>query len=874
MGADKEVSFPVDDFLGVDRQVDREDISQYHVYAAQNLWEKFIGVLETRGHSQSFAGSFPSKVVGLGKNFRVYKSHGDHRRVVPVHITDPDYGQELTSATDGLGGGEGYANLSMAFVSDVNGYFLSTIDANRETRPTRIILRLVGYGYDKHCAALLSAITGWSAVNGNYRLDVTVSSAFADTNITGIEVLAYLPTSHPAEGTQRYSSLHIGFIDLVTSPTGTFSFYGCPVVRSSAAADNLESGELNRAFTVAGNTYVGGTLIPGKKYYITVMSQHYAYGSAISERLSWRQYNATWTSLGPYVLNEGENAFDVFISAPLDVTYSHAIAIGEHPRLLKMYKTFNIPSAIIFSLPVNTPCVVDFNHVSASNATHIYKAADFSHFDMFSRIADDGTKHPCFLTRYSHFNMQENILLPAVADASGSPLADMYWSVAYLAYERSMQNKWRFVQAGNVAFGVNGARPEMPDGNGPTVTQKTHNYHITDGTVVALTKLDYTGTPVDPPEFDYIAKHQDSIVCAGGTKDSRTRVYFTQASEYFDFEASLGVLNYFEVAENGEPISGLGLYTNTSASSSPESHLLITKQNSLYIIKRLPLGSTADPLYTLSAKVGCVGGDTIVNTPVGTIITAVDNIYLVRESGEPVPVGDPISIVLKGGDLTRAQAVYHDEQYKLSLYHSDHTGDSDYNNVEWWLDIKKMKQLKGQPNWSGPMIGRAVDYSFVEDLSGDGASYNTGSTRYAVDVENIRLYKVDVAPAAADTQILDFATAVTSLLETKDYQIAEEDKNWNKLLTRFYWKIRTNKLVGSPLSATEVTWVEGIQQESKTVSFYAEASAGFDSQPQKVTASFPQGRYRGRTVRKRLSTTDRVGIGGFAVFYKIERRRI
>ena len=78
----------------------------------------------------------------------------------------------------------------------------------------------------------------------------------------------------------------------------------------------------------------------------------------------------------------------------------------------------------------------------------------------------------------------------------------------------------------------------------------------------------------------------------------------------------------------------------------------------------------------------------------------------------------------------------------------------------------------------------------------------------------------------------------------------------------------------SPFGPPPQCWVDGVQVESKTITADGLAATTFDGQPQKVFSYFPPSRYRGRTLRKRLQTTDRVGIGGFSLFYKVERRRI
>lgn len=859
MATDREIAFPIDDFMGVDRLVSREDSEQANFYAAQNLWEKQIGILETRGHSVNTVTSWPSTVASLGNTFRVYDKFLDHRRLVTVH-TDQDISYE-----NGLP-----ANVSLAFVSDTEGRWLYSVDSARETRPSKVILRLVGYGVDKSYVVTTSDIPGYSATNGTYRLDVTVSSVF-DSKITGMEIICgfALSNSGSPEPEDGNYILHAGYIDLQEDPTGTTSFYGCPCTRKSGAANNLESGEVARDFTVAdpASAVITGTLTPGKTYYILVAAQHLEYGA--DKHLSWRAYDInSSTGVVAHKVGDGKSAirvYDINVASVNNTTYPIMVFIGEHPQLLRPYKIVHGSECYITDFPKGSPCVADIEHISATEMTVRFKGADFSPYDTFARVDDDGTFRQVFLTRESSFNADDVPMQYFPVDiGDGEPLG--IWFRGYHV-NRSQGNIFDMEQFGTVGFMVNG---DSPTGD------QTGGYFVTDGTVVARAVLDYAAA-YELPNAKHITKYQNSIVIAGGTKsDARGRFFYSNPNNPFDFASSVdGVPNYVAVDADAEGISGIGIFTNSTAQAGTESRLVLTKKNSLWLFRDLPTsGSSASPAQNLSGKAGSVGGFTIVNTPIGTIVAAVDNVYLLRESGEPIPVGDPISYILKGGDLTRAVAEYHDEQYKLSFYHPDYPGTSGYNNVEFWLDIKKMKQMQGRPDWKGPMVGRSVDYSMVEDLDADGLSYNTASSRFCVDRENIRLFRADVAPEDSDTQILDFATPVTSLFETKDFQISDEDKNWNKLHTRTYWKVKTNKLSADPLEATEVTWMDGIQVESKSIEMYASAAGGFDSQPQKVFSFFPVGRPRGRTLRKRISTTDRIGIGGFSVFYRIERRRI
>jgi hypothetical protein len=306
------------------------------------------------------------------------------------------------------------------------------------------------------------------------------------------------------------------------------------------------------------------------------------------------------------------------------------------------------------------------------------------------------------------------------------------------------------------------------------------------------------------------------------------------------------------------------------------SYLAVQKLNSTWIINNLPFGAAIASTFVIDVNknVGTTNIRTIQPTPVGLMFAYKDNVYLFQSTSQIIPIGDPISYILKQSDLSNACAVYHDEHYKLSFYCSNYAGTSGHNNVEFWLDLKKMKQAQGKPDWKGPMLGRNIDFNEIEQLTGDGVVQNLTRDRVCVDSLNNYYFKTDIIPNPTDTVINDFSTAVTSTLETKDYRIKEQDNDSNKVFTTTLWKVRTNLTSGSPLSSTITTYIEGVLADTKTLTFAGLATTNFDDQPQKYSLEFPSQVNRGRTVRKIFTTTSRVGICGFKLYYRTEKRKL
>lgn len=887
MATDREIALPIDAFLGVDHQVAREDITDYHSRKVQNLWEKEIGVLETRGGSTSFASGWPSNVGSIDNEFRIFKKSLSHARIVAVH-------PELTLTTPTV------PTVTPTWVSDATAYWMKTFAAGGSTlhtEPLRIILRYVGYGIDYSVTTNASSITGYTST-GPLKLRLTVSNLAANPNATGVEIYAQVmcgstPTENladePGDGFNT-AWIWAGFVDFVSNPSGgTFDFKYAPFGTGSLTNAAGEVGELERTYLVA--PISGGNLVAGKTYYVAVLAQHFKWNAdAALCAVEWRQKDTTYLSEIRTITLPATGSIQITSISPS--TDAVLVAIGESPQLLIPVGIYN-PTPLsgtitITDFPKNSPALVGIRHSSSTLSDLIFRGSDNCAYDMLSRVDDDSTKHPVFISRNTFMNYSDS----ASINVSFSRAA-LLGPTSSLRYHPGRRNQYRFVQHGEIAYFVNGGPPPndttaaLLGNSGRIPGASSRNYFVTDGYIAAQVVADYTASFVNLPFAKEIGKYQESIIIAGGElsgslygntlPDAYSTFYFTQTNNPHNFEVPTtpGAAQAVRVGNGGEPINGIGLFTATTGNEGPDVRFIISKQSSFWILGDLPTASTLSSTFLkeLSSKVGAVNSMVFAYTTVGTIIASKDNIYLLRESGEPVPIGDPISKILKGGDLTRAVACFHDEQYKLSFYHPSHPGTVGYNNVEYWLDIKKMKQLQGKPDWKGPMIGRPVDYNLIEDLYGDGTSYDESRDRVVVDRENKRLYKADVTPGTSDLIVYDFSTPVTSLLETKDYQIGEQDKNWNKLITRQYWKLKT--CATSPAqSLTETTYVDGVQVESKTISANGLAATAFDEQPQTVFAILPGGRYRGRTLRKLLQTTGRIGIGGLSLFYKVERRRI
>jgi hypothetical protein len=378
-----------------------------------------------------------------------------------------------------------------------------------------------------------------------------------------------------------------------------------------------------------------------------------------------------------------------------------------------------------------------------------------------------------------------------------------------------------------------------------------------------------------PEKAKYITSFQESIVLGGGGNASQTynSILFSNAYDPFNFsQTGSGTdLAYVKVAADGGPITGIGIYSVTTADDGPKTELLIGKKKSCYKLRNLPTSFSSDTFMdVMSARVGICNHYTIENTDVGTMFASDDNVYLVNTEGEPIPVGDDISAQLKpedpatGVDTSYWNACYHDGHYKLSYSVSASARPS----KELWLNIMKMKAIKMQPVWVGPHIGRQIDYCFTDKVAVSGDR----EQRICVDITNRRIYQAD-----KESVTQDFGSSIACVIETHDV-VGENGMYLNKLHTCTQWKAK----VDASISFTEQTYVDEALAETATLAMapasgYTGGSySAFLSGRTLVYTSYPTGRLRGREIRKRLSYTGTTffSISGLSLYFKPERRRI
>ena len=179
-------------------------------------------------------------------------------------------------------------------------------------------------------------------------------------------------------------------------------------------------------------------------------------------------------------------------------------------------------------------------------------------------------------------------------------------------------------------------------------------------------------------------------------------------------------------------------------------------------------------LQEVSSRVGCIGHDSIVNTPYGTIFVGIDSVYLIPPGGGyPQDIGWPIANQIRAippAARARIVACFHKQFYKLAIPASIATTQ---NTVQWWLDLRQ--GISDTPSWWGPHTirdtpdtnSRPVALSaFTTDLGG-AQEIDRGYAAYAESGHVVRMHQdgtyTDYIAGQAPTQII---TTIRSVLQS------------------------------------------------------------------------------------------------------------
>lgn len=854
MATETEVGLRVEDFMGVNAQVSSEDLQDYFYKQTQNLYERKLGEVQRRGGSALLSpAALPSNVLSIDNEWVLKDRILGKTKVLKCQVN-----QSYTPAA--------FPQVTASFVTDaILGKWGSSPVGAAGTMIGANWISLVATGFAS--AEILTLATGLPVAGDTKKLVVTIASPLGDSNFTGIDVYANVTFSYNG-ATAQTCDVFVGHIDLVATPTGTYNFLFGPIHLFSDPGVVVDLGG-SSTFTAVSGFDSSSTLVSGKTYYVTLLSQRLFYAPGGP---SAGQCHFTNSSYAAVTIAPGHNC--IYLSKTGGGSAASMFAIGLHPQTMQptgiWSQNATFSNQVISKLTRNQVGTVFVENTGASTTSYRFRCAQIGQQDMFARLNGNTWEA-----------MPINNWQNKYTRTDTPPLStERFWETS-----SPNVNKTTITSGGKYT-----AEPwyhatqdllfmTAKDGYSDASTSYapyTHSLLQCDGCAVSLTVIEFGSAA--PPKGSFLKAFKEKLVLAGGSADAYNKLHFSLPFNPYNWgvPGASSTLQYVQVESGGEGISGIGAYTNTTGTAGPVSQLLIGKRHSLFILTDLPTytsGSNNNAIMTqLSAKVGIANHHTIVNTELGTIITAEDNVYLVRESGEPTPLGDAITNFLKSEtpgqtiDPTYWSASYHDGHYKLA-YSAPNSSIADH---ELWLDIRKMKAMKGQPCWMGPHVGREIAYSMVEEQFLDTIM----PKRICVDRTNKRWYQAD-----KEDVVQDFSTDITTVLELRDYPLGEP--NSNKIFTRTYWKMK----VDQDFTVSELTTTlneAGETTETKNLSFtkipgYSGGTyAGFLSSRAKIYQFFPTLRLRGETIRKKLTYTGQVffAISGFTLFYRTEGRRV
>ncbi len=858
---ESEIPLKIIDVQGVSNQVLAEDLPNQYCSVLQNLYERRLGELMRKGGTQSITTTFPTEgsvgsVSGIDNAIILRKKTGEKIHVQAVHANQ--------SSVD-MGTGT-FVNLATpSFVTATGGNWGTVIGAYPNTSLDSngsIQLQYVGYG--------VNFMTETAVVRGaNNTLRITVPAGI-DNRILGINVYAAVEV-WGTTGTGITFSAWVGYIDLNAAGTRgiTYDFSQAPVnIAGNPGTTGTLFGSLTPpSYSLAGTT--GGTLTPGKTYYVAVLEQFVDNGSTFSTLYRSRQ-----TGIQPITLSATETAISVRpVTAPPGDSPCYLICVGEDPQLMQPIFITNVFATTldvnyIYNLPLASPNVTGMMPFSSTETDYVWVGCDSAKTDMFFRYsaaAELGTL-PIYTARTT--------LINGVRSGTGFFGYDLYgfYGITQQTGGIASGARYRFTQLGESGYIVNDSdvaintRTGGLGGNAGTLYNTT--YLITDGKVAAPVVYDFGTTPL--PKVKFISTFQQSIVVAGGPagSESYNTAYFSNAYNTANFSdtGSGTALAFVGLETAGEPVTGLGIYSITTADDGINTQLLIGSKTKLFKLNAIPAAADFGSAYMeqLSNKIGLANHETLVNTEIGTILCGLDDVYLVRDSGEPSPLGQDISNFINpldkttGLDTSYWSAVYHDGHYKLAYSIPGASAPT----LELWLNIKKTKANKGKPSWYGPHTGRTIHYSIVDEPLAQSETSRRIIINTTTDTNN---YADDPA------YLTDIGANIPTVFE-KEF-VGDGGEFANKKVVRHQVRGRAT----ARINMLSKWYADGeLKETSVTAMIPLVNRTEILSQPTQVFPFFPAGRVRGRTLKLRLETEtqERFGISGLLIGVRAERRRI
>ncbi len=208
-----------------------------------------------------------------------------------------------------------------------------------------------------------------------------------------------------------------------------------------------------------------------------------------------------------------------------------------------------------------------------------------------------------------------------------------------------------------------------------------------------------------------IAKYAGSIVLGGGQiqgvigalgsgnagtleQDLRNFVFFLDIDE----QDKVGASSLAKIGETpeGEPITALGIVAAQTDTMGLRGQLAVFTAARVEIFDGPPPQTDVDISSEfrspITSAAGCSAPDTVTQTPAGLMYLGTDwNVYLIRPSDRPRPVGRAIEPALRGLTIEQmnfASAVFDEGLYKLAV---PTVGGANRADQQYWADLRSIR---------------------------------------------------------------------------------------------------------------------------------------------------------------------------------------
>ncbi len=698
-----EILSVVRDFLGINRRDGAARASDREFLTIQNFFRKEKGVLYKRfGSTDDLqASDVPGcdRITAIQRHpvYPCPKSVLYHCTPTSTAITHPgSTGLTITEVTSASGTIFDAASAASRVVHFCYSYIGMGVESSWDARARA--------GYISYSGSDINAwdqlgLETWVLAASTNTLQVSHPSAFP-SDVRAVNV--FMSIGDPTDGANRRNLVYVGTLKSTSDVLDVDVSIGA----AAARADSFTAGN----FQVEARYDSTGDFPPGT-YYVSLA--WVADGEAQTQLGLGFNASLTLCAAKSVTLNESSNAIGVHYyeatgASTNGATHCYAF-VGvkdEKSGVMTCVGAFRIGTVSKVSGLIDTLVIkkVPYNTNAQTAVDSTGTTASFIHvphqLDSTLQI-----RHGFVVKKDSDRPISVSEVFPSRSNFSwDSPTVgntlDPFYLLIRTPEDRLANNAAAYV---NPNVGI----PSLAYFNGSSYFANGRDFLNTDG--IGMAKMAPKNGCVIPTNPTFLFTFKDQLVC--GTIDNKNVIYGSNALQANNWSDGGTGTNY-RFAVLGDPFEGsltaASVFAFTTGTDGPRAFLVGFKKNSCWSLTNVPdstsgINAQADQM---SGRVGCLAGRTIVQTKLGLLFLGSDgDIYMIRGSGEPLPIGSKIKPLLKhlAQDDTLMKmcvAVYHDNFYKLAYPSS---AASTYNDAQLWADLRTEDGNGIQ--WDGPHTG-------------------------------------------------------------------------------------------------------------------------------------------------------------------------